>query len=318
MQHDAWFFIGVFAFIFIIWVATGGPTHPLSFAGPFLSAPSPLGNGTYIGLPHAPFGIGDSDVVLPDSSTESSYTSTGSSGTQLNTALDNVDFGPPSSYLGEVTMSHYVSGAGSSNPDDEYVTISVASNAPGPVLLSGWSLESSASGNAAIIPAGTAVPMSGSIEALQPITLNPGDKAYVISGVSPIGASFRTNECIGYFAEYQQFSPELPNDCPTPTDELERFYPNYIADVACINYIKTLPACTLEISSPGGLSTACTQILENHLSYNGCVNSHENDPNFNGTTWYIYLGRTTPMWRTQYEVVKLIDSEGKTVDAFSY
>jgi hypothetical protein len=319
MQHDAWFFVGVFAFIFIIWVAVGGPSHPISFAGPFLSSPSPLGSGTYIGLPHAPFAIGDSDVELanPDTGSGSTYTS-GSGTLSGGGSLAGVDFGPPSSYRGEVTMSHYVSGAGSSNPDNEYITISLASNAAAPVTLTGWSLESEASGNSAVIPAGTEVPTSGSVEALQPIILNPGDKAIVVSGASPIGASFKENECIGYFAEYQSFSPQLSNDCPSPTDTLIAEYPDYIRDTACINYVKSLPACTLEISPPPGLSSACANVLQNYLSYNGCVNAHQNDPGFVGTTWRVYLGRTTSMWRTQYEVVRLVDSQGNTVDAFSY
>ena len=322
MQHDAWFFIGVFAFIFLIWVATGGPTHPISFAGPFLSAPSPLGTGTYIGLPRSPFGVGNSDVQLPNPDTGSSYTpDNGIGGSATLTgggSLAGVDFGPPSSYRGEVTMSHYVTGSGSTNPDNEYIELSLASNAHGPVTISGWSLESGASGNAVTIPNATAVPMSGSIQALQPIILNPGDRAIIASGESPIGASFRENECIGYFAEFQQFTPQLPDSCPSPTNELIAQYPGYIRDTACINYVKTLPACTLEITPPVGLSTACEQVLENYLSYNGCVQAHLNDVGFNGTSWRIYLGRTTPFWRTQHEIVKLLDKTGKTVDAFSY
>lgn len=320
MEHDAWFFIGVFVFIFLIWVATGGPTHAISFDGPFISAPSPLGTGTYLSLPTAPFALGTSNIQLanPDTGSGSSYVSSGSGSLTGGSSLDNVDFGPPSPYRGEVTLSHYVSGAGSSNPDDEYITLSLASNAPAPVTISGWSLESGASGNAATIPNATPVPMSGSIQALAPIVLNPGDTAIISSGESPIGASFRENECIGYFAEYQQFSPQLPDDCPSPTTELENYYPDYIRDTSCIQYVKTLPACTLEITPPPGIGGACGQFLENYLSYSGCVQAHQNDTDFNGTTWRIYLGRTTAMWRPEYEVVKLTDQNGATVDAFSY
>ncbi len=312
-MHDAWFFIGVFVFIFIIWIATGGPTHPISFSGPFLSAPSPLGSGTYIGLPHAEFGIGNSNVQLPNPDTGGSYSSVTS-----GTTLSGVSFGPPSSYRGLVTLSHYVSGA-AGDPQQEYVTISLSSDATSPVTLSGWSLESDATGNSVVIPEGTEVPMSGSIQALQPVILNPGDQAIVVSGRSPIGASFRENKCIGYFAEYQTFVPELSNSCPAPLDELKQFYgPDYIRDTACIQYVTNLPSCTLSITPPVGVSTACANFLENYLSYNGCVTAHQNDSDFKGTTWRVYLGRSTPMWRSQYEVVKLLDTSGNTVDAFSY
>lgn len=318
MQHDAWFFIGIFVFIFLIWVATGGPTHPISFAGPYLSQPAPIGTGTYIGLPKAPFGLGNSDVELPnpDTGTGGSYTdsSTGATGGTLN----NVSFGPPSSYRGQLTLDHYISGAGSANPGSEYVTLSLSSSAKAPVTISGWSLESDASGAASTIPAGTEVPLSGTIQALQQITLRPGDRAIIVSGSSPIGASFRENKCIGYFAQYQSFAPQLSNNCPAPTDEMQRYYTQYIRDTSCINYVHTLSACTLQITPPAGVSTACANFLTQYLSYNGCVSAHQNDTNFKGTTWRVYLGRTTALWRTRYEVVKLIDNNGKTVDAFSY
>ncbi|MGH7175161.1 MAG: hypothetical protein ACREGR_02270 [Minisyncoccia bacterium] len=314
MQHDAWFFIGVFVFIFLVWVVTGGPTHPISFGGPFLSEPSPLGSGTYIGLPRAPFSIGGSNIQLPGVSSGA-----GSSGTLSSTTLSGVAFGAPSPYAGQVRFSDYVSDAGNTDPEHEYLELSLASDASAPIDISGWELESAASGNAAAIPEGTEVPRSGTIQALQPIILKPGDSAIVDSGESPIGASFRENECIGYFGEFQSFYPQLSLNCPDPSTELERFYgANYIRDNACINYVATLNRCTLSITPPLSVTSACGNFLQNYLSYNGCVNAHQNDTDFSGDTWRIYLGRSTPMWRTKNEVVKLVDQNGYTVDAFSY
>ncbi len=63
-MHDAWFFIGVFVFIFLIWVSTGGPLHPLAFTGPRLSLPQELGGGTYLQFPRASFTIGDGSTSL--------------------------------------------------------------------------------------------------------------------------------------------------------------------------------------------------------------------------------------------------------------
>ncbi|HVW82955.1 MAG TPA: hypothetical protein VHC68_03375 [Candidatus Paceibacterota bacterium] len=311
MQHDAWFFIGVFAFIFLVWVATGGPTHPLSFSGPFLSEPSPLGSGTYIGLPRAPFGIGGSDIELANPG------SGGSSGGGPR-PLKGVPFGTRSPYASEITLSHYVSGAGSSDPEHEYLQLSLSRSAKAPLTISGWELESAATGKAAVIPQGTEVPLSGTIQAIQPIVLQPGDSAIIGSGESPIGASFRENECIGYFGEFQQFYPSLPS-CPDPSDDLERFYgPDYIRDSACITYVASLNSCTLSISPPPGLTSACDSFLENYLSYNGCVSGHQSDSGFKRPTWRVYLGRSDSMWRTRNEVVKLLDQNGDTVDAFAY
>lgn len=313
-MHDAWFFIGVFVFIFLIWIVVGGPLHPISFTGPALSLPSPLGGGTYLQLPRAPYGIGGGDVSLPGSSDGSS----GSGGTPLPSFIGS-SFGSPSVYRGIVSMRHYVSGAASANPSNEYIEIAVAQNAGAPVAISGWKLVSEASSNSVTLPKGTEVPTSGVINASEDIVLTPGTRAILISGQSPIGASFRENKCIGYFSTFQKFTPALPQNCPAPADELGDFYgAGYIRDNACIEYVKKLPRCQIAITPPLGASNACKTFLEKYLHYNGCVTAHRNDADFKSNTWRVYLGRSTSLWRTKNELVKLLDAEGKTVDAFSY
>ena len=216
-------------------------------------------------------------------------------------------------------MSHYVSGAGSAQPNNEYVQLSVAQNAA-PVDISGWTLESEATGNAAVIPKGTETPHSGIVNAVQDIVLEPGETAIVESGQSPIGASFRENKCIGYFSQFQSFSPSLPQDCPSTLNELAAHYGDsyYVRDATCIDYVKTLNRCQAVLTPPTTVSGTCQSFLVKYLNYNGCVDAHENDADFLDSTWRIYLGRTTPLFRTQHEVVKLLDTQGRTVDAFAY
>ncbi len=318
MEHDAWFFVGIFAFIFLVWIATGGPLHPIAFSGPTLAEPGALGGGTYLSFPHAPFSVGSGYVSLPGSSSGGGIP--GSTGVSFPAFVGGVGFGTPSPYYGIVSMNHYVSGAGSANPENEYIEITVAQNATVPVDISGWTLESAATGAAAVIPKGTEVPTSGIVNAVQDIVLTPGTQALIISGQSPIGASFRDNKCIGYFSTFQKFSPPLPQNCPLPSDELASFYggSGYIRDAACVDYVNTLSRCQAVLSPPANTSGACQSFLVNYLNYNGCVNAHKNDANFEGATWRIYLGRTSSMWRPENEVVKLLDAQGKTVDAFSY
>ncbi len=317
MQHDAWFFVGVFVFIFIIWIATGGPLRPLAFSGPTLAAPQELGGGTYLSLPRAPYGVGGSNISLPGSSSGTNVP--GGSVTSLPTFIGGSVFGTPSPYRGIVLMSHYVSGAGATDPKNEYIEISVPRDARVPVNLSGWSLVSDASGSRTVIPKGTEVPTSGTINAAQDIVLSPGDRAIVVSGQSPIGASFRENKCIGYFSTFQKFSPSLPQNCPVPSDELAAFYgPDYIRDAACIDAMQKVSRCQVMLTPPPTASNACQNFVVQYLNYNGCVTAHRNDADFEGNIWRIYLGRTSPMWRTKHEIVKLLDMNGKTVDAFSY
>jgi hypothetical protein len=314
MEHDAWFFIGVFAFIFLIWIATGGPLHPISFTGPTLAQPGVLGGGTYLSLPHSPFAIGDTNTTLPGVSDGNS-----SSGSMGGSYVGGTAFGIPSLYRGKVTMTHYVSGAGSTDPNNESIEIHVAQDAGVPVDLSEWTLVSAASGAVMNIPRGTEVPTSGTVNAAQDIILQPGESALIISGRSPIGGSFRENKCIGYFSTFQKFTPALPQNCPAPSDELAKLYgPDYVRDAACIDYVNRLSRCQVVLSPPVTVSGSCQSFLVNYLNYNGCMNAHQGDADFKSGSWRIYLGRTTPMWRSSHEIVKLLDIKGNTVDAFSY
>ena len=314
MEHDAWFFVGVFAFIFLIWIATGGPTHPLAFSGPTLAQPQELGGGTYLGLPRAPFQIGGPSVSLPGSSSGGGTLSNGS----LPSLTGGV-FGSPSAYRGIVTLTHFVSGAGSSNPANESIDLFVSQNAGVPVDISGWTLESDATGAGSIIPQGTETPTSGIVNAVQDIVLTPGEHAVLLSGQSPIGASFRENKCVGYFSTFQQFTPPLPQNCPAPNDELSSLYgTGYIRDAACIDFVNKLSRCQVALSPPVSVSGACQSFLIKYLNYNGCVDAHRSDSDFLGDSWRVYLGRSSSLLRTQHEVVKLVDKQGNTVDAFSY
>ena len=318
-MHDAWFFIGVFVFIFVIWIASGGPLHPLAFTGPRLALPDVLGGGTYLSLPRAPYGVGGSAVVLPGSSDglprSGGYRNGGSQPTY--SPITGV-FGPSSSYRGVVRMNRYISSAGA-DPKNEYVELYIAQDAGAPVSISGWTLVSEATGNSAVIPKGTEIPVNGVVNETQDIILTPGKRAILVSGGSPIGASFRENKCIGYFSTFQQFYPSLPQNCPAPADELSTYYgAGYIRDVACIEQMKTLSRCHVALSPPPGLSGVCQNFMIQYLNYNGCVAAHRSDADFKDDTWRVYLNRTAPLWRAKYEIVKLLDKEGKTVDAFSY
>ena len=322
MERDAWLFIGFFVLMFFIWILIGGPTRPLALSGPALPLPGALGGGTYLSLPRAPFSIGNTDVSLPSIGLGSDASGSGygsNAPVPSSSSLSGVSFGTPSPYRGTITMSHSISGAGSSNPNDEYLTLSVSSNAGVPVDITGWTLESDATGNAAVIPGGTPLPLSGIVNSAADIVLEPGQQAIILSGQSPIGASFQENKCIGYFANFQTFSPALPQSCPSPSTELQTYYgPSYIRDASCIDYVNTLNRCEAVLTPPTTISGACQSFVLKYFNYNGCVQAHQNDADFAGNTWRVYLGRTAPLWRAQHEVVKLLDKQGRTVDAFTY
>src|SRR3989344_684371 len=313
MERDAWFFVGILVFIFLIWIATGGPTHPISFTGPTLAQPEELGGGTYLQFPRAPFTIGSPETRLLGSS----------NGAERPAAAPRYDssFGPTSAYRNIVSLNDYISNA---DTVKEYVEINVSQNAGGPVNITGWTLASETTGNTEVIPRGTAVPILGVVNQTQNILLNPGDRAIVSSGQSPMGVSFRENKCTGYLNTFQNFYPALPQNCPTAAKELETFYGSRGShDLACVDYMETVPRCRFPLGGKNDLSVTCKAFLTDYLNYNGCVNVHQGDADSAGNTWRIYLGRKTtsgktkPMWRTSREVVQLFDERYKTVDEFS-
>lgn len=318
MEHDAWFFIGIFVFIFVIWIATGGPIRPLSVTTPEFPKPTAFNTGTAISLPRAPFNVGDSHVTLRPVSGMSGN-SYGDTTTPPPSVIDGIAFGPPSSYRNTVILNPYVTSASSSNPNREYLQLSVPQNAGLSIDISGWQLVSEVTGKYGVIPRGTTVPTSGIVNPQQNIVLKPGERAALVSGRSPIGTSFRENKCTGYFMTFQEFSPALPRNCPLPSDELEKYYGGFYArDTKCMDYVNTIGRCEAVLFPPRDISKQCRSFVLEHLNYNGCVRAHQNDPDFHGSTWHIYLGATKPLWRARQEIIKLLDPSRKTVDAFSY
>src|SRR5665213_1364667 len=184
-MHDSLFFVGIFIFIFLVWAATGGPTHPISFAGPFLSSPTTAGNVTTYFLPQASFVIGTSDAHLPEIS---STRSDGSVGQNLSSVSEQADqlrqqvkdaaaFGIPSPYRGLVTISHNTSGVSNQDPKQQYVELDTSYQATSGIDITGWKLISTATTTSVTIPQGARVPVVGDVNATAHIILNPGDKA---------------------------------------------------------------------------------------------------------------------------------------------
>lgn len=320
-MEDSTFIIGIFAFMFLLWLVTGGPTRPLSFAGPVLHTTISTGGAIHYSGSGATENGRQKSTRPSNSQIEQKLSQINRQVQNLSQGVRNaVSFGTPSPYRGKVFLENFVSGAGSINPEREYVVLNVSSNVPVGIDISGWKLESGTTGKEAIIPKGTKIPRSGIINAATPIVVTSGERVLISSGQSPIGASFQENVCTGYFAQYQSFYPALPRICPTPDNELKKFYrpQPYSRDLACIQKVQNIQRCTLVGTIPQGLTTSCSTFLTNYMNYNGCVSAHENNGSFLGNTWRVYLGRTQSMWRTQYETIKLLDAQGKTVDMFSY
>jgi len=326
MRADFIFFLAIFIFIFVAWVATGGPKRPISFAGPFIT---PVTNS---GQEQQGYGSW-TDAFESDSNwwqgNWSGFSGDGNPNEELSDVQSDLAdaqrdlqearlFGPPSVYKDQVTLS--VSGGvlSSEDPEEEYLTIAVSGRATSPINMSGWRLVGVRSKESATLPAAASVFRSGSVNQTSALILAPGERALVSSGRSPVGVSFRENICSGYLASRQDFIPSINKSCPSASDDFARFYNGAASDYqTCKTAVANASRC--ETPSRGGASNNCYEFMREHFTYNGCVNYHAIDQGFFSGTWRLYLGESRDdLWPSRNETIKLLDAAGNTVDLVSY
>jgi hypothetical protein len=317
-EHPGIFFVGLILFFFLLWIFTGGPTRPISFAGPYITPitnvnQTQVGYGTTTSLRAY---VGSSGTQTQSQMSGQLATDQTELGTYQTQAQYNVLFGIASPYKGIVTMDHSVSGTSSNDPSQESIEIHLSSDALKNVDITGWKLESTVTSNNATIGKGTKILHQGSGNILSDIVLVPGNDAIITTGISPVNDSFEENECTGYFGIN---SYTYSDECPDATTEFSAHYSgNPLADDSCYAYVQTVGQCSVPKNVPSGLTPACDAFLSKYLNYNGCVAAHSGDAHFYGTTWQIYLGYKARLWKNSRDNIKLVDASGKTVDMFTY
>lgn len=307
LRGDGLLFLGILAFIFLVWLATGGPSRPISFAGPFITPITTVGDRSE--------GYGDG-VSL---SRETLFNTQQELRDLQEQLRDARVFGEPSPYRGQVTLSRSTGGARATSAREEYIAIQHTGRSDETIYISGWQVVSAASGKRATIPLGTKTFRKGQVNQGVAIGLAPGDIAIVSTGRSPVGLSFKENMCTGYLAESQTFTPRLGNFCPAPIDEFNLYYANAVRDDACYEYVRDeLSRCDADSRPSSRLSSSCRAFITDTLSYNGCVQKHQFDAYFEEDTWRIYVNESRELWKSERETIKLLDAQGKTVDLITY
>jgi len=315
----------------ILWIVTGGIGKIAKATKTLIGAGEGTSTGAFFRLPWQPeeFSLG------PDvSSLLGEYGADDSSGTQntedelrsLQEEYDTLDeaaraarnFGTPSPYRDEVYIEIY--GVTEEGVNTEYLTLTAAWDNTTPVDITGWSLQSALSGVRAYIPRGANNFLMGTVNEQKSMQLNPGASGTVVSGQSPVGTSFRENICSGYLNQMQEFSPRLEEKCPAPTEVLPLTAENLSTyGDTCIDFARTLPSCYAPLQSlTPELSMSCRNFLADKLSYNGCADMYRHRASFMENSWRIYLGASHELWRNSHDVIRLLDAEGKTVDAITY
>ncbi len=223
-----------------------------------------------------------------------------------------------SPYYDKIRMSN-ISGLQGNDPGREYMTLSTNLKKGESVKITGWYLKSEVTGYYAAIGKAAFLPFPFT-KTESDVILQRGDKVYLTKGFSPIGISFRTNKCTGYFEENRTFVPSLSLQCPRPKDEsLPQFSSNLDRDDECIDIIKRIPRCRTKDSEfirdlPDTVSQTCKNYITEQINYNSCVSKHLGDPDFPGNEYRIYLGKFGPLWRKQREKINLHDQNGLIVD----
>lgn len=210
----------------------------------------------------------------------------------------------------------------STDSSQEYIAVHVNYNSKEPVPVTGWTIKSLSSGATVKIPQGTYLYFTGTINSEQDIFLASNDTMYIITGISPNGASFKLNKCSGYLNQFQTFVPYISGYCPVPRNENLSAIPKTGYNDTCFDFIDRMPACRIQNDPlpPGSQkwSAECIDFIYKKVNYPACIDTHRNDKDFYQNEWRVYLKRGDTLWKNSREDIVLLDSEGKIVDEIKY
>ncbi|MCX6703105.1 MAG: hypothetical protein NTV02_00215 [Candidatus Zambryskibacteria bacterium] len=212
-------------------------------------------------------------------------------------------------YKGKIYMSVNTS----SDASTEYVDIYTDSSTKEPINITGWKLVSTSTNQSVTIPKSTLLYFAGQTNSEQDVYLGPNEHAYIITGRSPIGYGFKTNKCSGYLSQYTNFYPGVWTNCPAPRDEDQSSIPRRVINDSCFDLINSLGSCRIPEPLSNAYSSECQDFLIKKINYPYCISNHKNDKDFWGSSWYVYLKRSEPLWKYRRETVILYDATGKLV-----
>ncbi|MCH7882835.1 hypothetical protein IIA95_00210 [Patescibacteria group bacterium] len=200
------------------------------------------------------------------------------------------------------------------DPKKEYIEIRASFSNKKAVNITGWRLENR-KGAHWIIPQSAPLAFLSRVNPVGQILLEPGAKAIIVSGKSPISVSFRLNQCMGYFNQFKEFIPSLSQSCFNPIKE-----PGIRAvNDACFDYVRTLPQCrTLLADIPLSVNNQCQEFISSNLTYAGCVRNHKDGLGFFAKEWRVYLEQSEAIWSNTRETIKLLDKNLHLITEISY
>ncbi len=302
--------------IFVAWFAVGGPAKA-DFGSLFLQSPGGIFNAS--STPGA--GVSTSTDWFPVSYPGSGG-GTANPGNPLTAdpaftdALNQLK-NTPSQAQGSVVFNALY-GAQATDPSKEFIEIQANQSNPTSINISGWRIQSMKTGRMAVIGTAIETPLSGQGGTPGAVVLMPGERAEIVTGRSPTGTSFRVNKCSGYFGQFQTFTPALAPLCPSALGELYASGGQLSSENACVMAAAKIGPCRVLTGPPTNVSSTCGQFLTRVLSYNSCVQLHQNDSDFRQNEWRIYEGNVSELWVSTGDTLVLLDQRGRLVSSTSY
>jgi hypothetical protein len=323
---DLWWFIGIMVVLGVLWIAGGGAARygknvpsPI-VVSPLVTQPRTVSNPTYPsnGLVY----VGNRNF------------------SNSNSVSSVLDYRRVQISRGNASSEY--------QPSQEYIVLKADYSNQAPVSITGWTLTNGRGQKLAIeskrfveqpstrvtIPTGTLLfdPSRNQVEG--PIILNPGDRAYVITGSGqsygkyPIKTSFKTNKCSGYIEEQngRELEPPLSgNQCPDLEEEVAL---DSLPD-QCYDFVRDLSRCHIPktgenyegertVDGRTGIPKICVDFIKPYLNYGSCLKRHIGDPDFFGNEWRIYLNQRWEMWAERRETITLSDASGNIIDQITY
>lgn len=236
----------------------------------------------------------------------------------VEVAEANIGMSP---YKGKIVIRRNLGPVKKTDIDKEYVLLEASGSNVESVNITDWRLESTITNRSVAIPEAIHLVFPGSAGSKLPVVLEPGDKAYIVTGRSPIGVSFRVNKCSGYYTQFQSFTPNISKKCPLPEDEILQYDrdTSIFIDNVCMDFVDRIRRCQVPTKTlPLNLSFACQDAIGETINYGSCIDYHKDDPDFKQPDWRIYLRRDLELWRDKNETIRLLDENGDEVDVFSY
>ena len=190
-----------------------------------------------------------------------------------------------------------------------YGFINLINQSNSSINITGWKIEAN-SGSFYINQAVKIYDPSGlSVES--DIVLQPRDQVSIFTNSSANGKNFLINKCMGYLQNTVGFEPSLPKLCPA----IDRSEIIELSGV-CQNYLLSFRNCKVPGSGDSvGNDFACAEKLK-EISYRGCFEKHQNDPDFLTNQWYVW--GSGGILDPYHDIVRLVDNDGFIVSDYIY